>query len=95
MEKLIKRDDIQKSAADLLSLFYPSGTLDSTASEDFKDSKYGSSSTMSVGSDASPATERRNQHKTTKLKLNKPQVTINLTLCTRSLASQTTMQKLP
>ncbi len=37
----------------------PTGTLDSTASEDFKDSKYGSSSTMSVGSDASPITERK------------------------------------
>ena len=38
----------------------PTGTLDSTTSEDFKDSKYGSSSTMSVGSDVSPVTERRN-----------------------------------
>ena len=41
----------------------PTGTLDSTASEDFKDSKYGSSSTMSVGSDVSPVTERRSGKK--------------------------------
>lgn len=41
----------------------PTGTLDSTASEDFKDSKYGSSSTMSVGSDVSPVTERRSGRK--------------------------------
>ena len=44
----------------------PTGTLDSTASEDFKDSKYGSSSTMSIGSDASPVAEQRkgqNRHR--------------------------------
>ena len=39
----------------------PTGTLDSTTSEDFKDSKYGSSSTMSVGSDVSPVQDRKQQ----------------------------------
>ena len=53
--------------------FIEIGTLDSTASEDYKDSKYGSSSTMSVGSDASPGCERRQQQKA-KVKLTRPQV---------------------
>ncbi len=38
----------------------PTGTLDS---EDMKDSKYGSSSTMSVGSEASPTLEKKKRGK--------------------------------
>ena len=45
----------------------PTGTLDSATSDDFKDSKYGSSSTMSVGSDGSPILENKRAHKNNKM----------------------------
>ena len=55
-----KREGSVKGQSDTLETS-PTGTLDSV---DLKESKFGSSSTMSVGSEASPTTERNRARKT-------------------------------
>lgn len=90
--KVQEADDLDKGPRDSPDLGVedtsPTGTLDSTASEDFKDSKYGSSSTMSIGSDASPVAEqRKGQHHHAKATRKQVSAAHSLAFCLLSLHS--------